>query len=139
MARKIYKTRRNIISYSTGLIVKGKKVFITFTGGVNHPQFIPSTHTEDNEDIQKALESSKSFNNAFELAYTFDSKAKPAKAKPAEDKTKGLKKIHQVTSINQAITNLIKNGYQGDVEALTDIDSIQTAAETIGVIYTKLK
>ena len=135
MARKIYKTKRGILSYSTGLIVKGKKVFVTFSGGVAFPRFIPSTHIEENEDVQNALEKSASFGNAFELAHTFK-KAAPAVKTPEE---KGLKKIHQVTNINQAITNLIKNGYLGEVESLVDIDSIQSAAETIGVIYTKLK
>jgi hypothetical protein len=137
MAKKIYRTKRNIIHYSCGLLVRGRKVFVTFEGGVQHPRLIPSTFSTDDVGIQDALEAWGSFNKDFELVYT-EPVATPKKKKPVEDEKPALKKIHQVTTVPQAISNLIRNGYLGSTEELVDVESVQAAAETLGIVYTKL-
>jgi hypothetical protein len=153
MARKLYKTINKITSFSIGLVIKGKdgkkdeKKHVHFNGGITHPRFSPSTHTEGDEKWQKALEESPFHGKKYKLAATFDDVPKPVVIQPKKIEPKGpveqpdnnvIKKVHQVTTLQGAITSLIKNGYDGDVDELTDLESIVLAAKSVNIEFTKL-
>lgn len=152
MARKIYKTIRNITCFSIGLVIpatKDSKVEqrqIHFNGGITHPRFIPSTHIEEVEKWQKALEASPFYGVKYTLAASLPDTPKKEtpvapilKAKdPPEQPETPIKKIHQVKTLQGAVENLIKNGYTGDTDELTDRVSIVAAAKSINIEYTKL-
>lgn len=147
MARKIYRTLNGIVSYSTGLVLDkktGRKAYAYFDGGVTHPKFIPSTYETDDEEIQKALEASASFGKKFELAATLDlKKGRPAPAPKAPktdggDEGDGLKAFPN-TSIQTAIGTLIKQGWAGNADELVDNESVEAAANSIGITFPKLK
>lgn len=152
MARKVYKTIRNITSFSIGLVIpatKGIKVEqrqVHFNGGITHPRFIPSTHIEEEEKWQKALEASPFYGVKYVLAATLKDAPKPKVIQPVitepkaspEQRENPIKKIHQVKTLQGAVENLIKNGYEGDTDELTDRSSIVAAAKTLNIEYTKL-
>jgi hypothetical protein len=152
MARKIYTTINNITSFSLGLVIpatdnkKVEKKHVYFNGGVTHPKFIPATHTEEEEKWQKALEASPFYGKKYKLVATLKDVEKPVVKQPPVTEPKRppvqevspVRKIHQVKTLQGAIENLIKNGYDGDVDELTDLDSIVTAAKTLNIEYTKL-
>lgn len=135
MARKIYRTKNKVISYSIGLVLKnGKKHYVYFTGGVTHPKFIPSTYETEDTEVQAALEKAVNFNKKFELATTIKEK----KAAPAKDAKEVLKPFGN-TSISTAITSLVKQGWEGEVESLVDIESVQAAGKSVGITFPNLK
>lgn len=135
MAQKIYKTLNGITSYSSGLVMpNGTKRYVYFTGGSVHPKFIPSTFSTDDPELQKALEKSASYGKKFKLAAELKEEAKPASD---DDEVKLTP--YQNTSIASAITTLIKQGWDGDTESLTDVDSVQEAAKSLGITFPKLK
>lgn len=153
MARKLYVTINKITSFSIGLVTTGKdgkkkKKHVFFNGGITHPRFIPSTHTEGDEKWQIELEKSPFYGKKYKLAATFKDTPKPVVVQPEEVKPKGpvqqpdnnvIKKVHQVTTLQGAITSLIKNGYDGDVDELTDLESIVLAAKSVNIEFTKLE
>lgn len=152
MARKLYKTINGITSFAIGVVIPGvdgkkdEKKHVYFNGGITHPRFIPSTHNEDEEKWQVALEKSPFYGKKYVLAATFKDAPKPdvkqpapiaAKKQPEQPET-SVKKIHQVKTLQGAVENLVKNGYEGDVDELTDLSSIVAAAKTLNIVYTKL-
>ena len=154
MARKLYKTINEITSFSIGLVIPGKdgkkdeKKHVYFNGGITHPRFIPSVHSEDEEKWQIALEKSPFHGKKYKLAATLKDAPKPVvvqpkvtepKASPEQPDNNTVKKVHQVTTLQGAITSLIKNGYDGDVDELTDLDSIVLAAKSVNIEFTKLE
>ena len=154
MARKLYKTINNITSFSIGLVIPGKdgkkdeKKHVYFNGGITHPRFIPSVHSEDEEKWQIALEKSPFCGKKYVLAAVLKTVPKTVvvqpkvvepKASPVQPDNNIVKKVHQVTTLQGAITSLIKNGYDGDVDELTGLDSIVLAAKSVNIEFTKLE
>ena len=155
MARKLYKTINKITSFSIGLVIPGKDgkkaetKFVYFNGGITHPRFIPSVHIEDEKKWQDALEKSPFCGKKYVLAAVLKDEPKPVVVQPSVTETKKgpveqpdnniIKKVHQVTTLQGAITSLIKNGYDGDVDELTDLDSIILAAKSVNIEFTKLE
>ena len=153
MARKIYKTVNGITSFSIGLVIpatdnrKVEKKYVYFEGGITHPIFTPSVHTETEKKWQDALEKSPFYGKKYVLVATLKDEVKPVFVAPKETEPKEappqpgspIKKIPQVKTLQGAITSLIKNGYEGDVEELTDIASIAQAAKSVNIEFTKLE
>lgn len=137
MALKIYKTINNITSFSSGLVMpNGKKKYVYFTGGSVHPKFIPSTFQTDDADLQKALEKSASYGKKFKLA----AEVKDEKPKaPAGGGDEVNLTPFQNTSIASAINTLIKQGWEGETDSLTDVEAVQAAGKSIGITFPKLK
>lgn len=134
MARKTYKTINNITSYATGLVMKnGTKKYAYFTGGLTHPKFIPSTFTTDDPEIQEKLEKSASYGIKFTLGLKHKAPAAPKKPAGGPE----LKPFGN-TSVQSAVETLVKQGWEGETESLTDVESVQAAGKTVGISFPKL-
>lgn len=159
MARKIYKTKSPVISLSFGLVIPDKKdkVYISFTGGIRFPTFVPSTLIVSDEKVQEALESTKQFGKKFEIAKVFKEEpkqvinvagatktqeapvveeTKPEPTEPEEPVVK-VKKIPQVKTVNGAITNLITS-HGADPDGLDTLEDVIRVAKEKNVLYPNL-
>ncbi len=152
MARKLYRTKKDITSLLIQLVISPKAdgkpavtEYVEFTGGIMSPSWKPSTFMTESSVIQDRLEKHPAFNLRFELAKTFEDNKeiviKKVETKSEEHKVveapKAAVKVPQVKTVSGAINKLINEGASPD--GLDTYEDVLRVAKEMNVEFPNLK
>jgi hypothetical protein len=124
----MWKTYRSVrsISYEVQIKINGRHQYVGFTGGTRTPRVILPYYKTNNEEIQKALESSASFNNSFILE---------TKEEVEEVIKEEVKELEVITfaNINLAKDFLTSEPYNIPRTKIPNLTAVENKAKSLGI------